>query len=55
MVTNIAARLCELGRHGEIHLGQSTAHLVGYQVTLHGPYAVHLKHVPGTVPVYTLA
>jgi class 3 adenylate cyclase len=55
MVTNIASRLCELGRHGAIHLGPTTARLVRDQIALHGPCPVHLKHVPGTVPVYTLA
>jgi class 3 adenylate cyclase len=55
MVTNLAARLCELGRNGAIHLGPTTAHLVRGQVTLHGPRLVHLKHIPDPVPVYTLA
>jgi class 3 adenylate cyclase len=55
MVTNIASRLCELGSKGEIHLSPTTARLVMDQIKLHGPWMVHLKHVPGAVPVYKLA
>jgi class 3 adenylate cyclase len=54
MVTNIAARLCNLGRQGKIHLSDTTAALVADRVTLGSPYEVHLKNVQEPVRVYKL-
>ena len=53
-VTNIAARLCDLGKRGEVHLSQTTAQLVQEYVQVQGPFAARLKHVQGTVLVYKL-
>ena len=54
MVTNIAARLCNLGSKGEIHLSGTIAQWVADYVTLYGPCNVHLKNIPGMTPVYKL-
>ncbi len=55
MVTNIAARLCDLGAKGEIHLSETTAQWVLDQRTLQGPCEVDLKNIPGTTRVYKVA
>lgn len=55
MVTNIAARLCDLGAKGEIHLSDATAQLVPDLCILHDPIEVHLKNVSGTTSVYKVA
>ena len=54
-VTNLAARLCDLGNSGEIHLSQTTAQCVSNQVKLQGPFATHLKHIQDPVLVYEIA
>ncbi|MGE3537799.1 MAG: adenylate/guanylate cyclase domain-containing protein [Candidatus Tectimicrobiota bacterium] len=53
-VTNLAARLCDLGNNGEIHLSQTTARCVRKHVQLQGPVATHLKHIHDSVLVYTI-
>ena len=55
MVTNIAARLCDLGTQGEIHLSETTADLVRPHVALIGPRSEHVKHVEAVLLVYQLA
>jgi class 3 adenylate cyclase len=54
MVTNIASRLCNLGKQGEIHLSHTTAQLVMDSFTLHGPLETHLKNVQDPVLVYKI-
>jgi len=54
MVTNIAARLCELATRGEIYLSEPTAHLVRHQFALHEPTYEHLKNLSEAVKVYKL-
>ncbi len=51
-LTNIAARLCDLGENGEICIAGATAELVRDQVALNGPLLTHLKNVRQPVPVY---
>lgn len=53
-VTNLAARLCDFGSQGAIHLSETTAHLVQEHFTLRAPREVHLKNLRGTISVYTL-
>ena len=53
-VTNLAARLCDLGNGGEIHLSQTTAQCVRKRVTLQGPFATRLKHIRDPVVVYKI-
>lgn len=55
MVTNIAARLCDLSTAGDIHLSETTARLVQDQYPLLGPLETHLKHIHRPLPVYKLA
>jgi class 3 adenylate cyclase len=54
MVTNIAARLCDLGQQGEIHLNETTARLVQQHVPLTGPRHERVKHVAEMLSVYQL-
>ena len=54
-VTNIAARLCDLGQMGEISLGSETAGLVAADVALSGPLQTELKNVREPVQVYRVA
>jgi class 3 adenylate cyclase len=54
MVTNIASRLCDLGSHGEIHLSETTAHLVKDHITLQGPCEVQMKNLQDPLAVYKL-
>lgn len=51
-LTNIAARLCDLGSNGEICLTAATADLVRGQVALRGPLQTHLKNVSRPVAVF---
>lgn len=50
--TNIAARLCNLGKNGEICLAAATADLVRDQISLRGPLQTHLKNVSQPVAVF---
>ena len=52
MVTNLASRLCGLGRAGVIHLGEVTASEVAGHFMLYGLEQVQLKHIAGVTPVY---
>jgi class 3 adenylate cyclase len=54
MVTNIAARLCDYGEGGEIHLSETTAQLVRAHFELLGPTYKHLKNVHEKIGVYEL-
>jgi class 3 adenylate cyclase len=54
MVTNIAARLCELATHGEIYLSEITAHLVRHAFARQEPTYKHLKNLSTEVKVYKL-
>ena len=53
-ITNLAARLCDLGHSGEIHLSQATAQCVRTHVEVQSPCATHLKHIQEPVLVYTI-
>ncbi len=52
MVTNVAARLCGLGKRGEICLSGATAELVAGSVPLSGPRHTELKNLRDPVAVY---
>ncbi|MEE9147763.1 MAG: adenylate/guanylate cyclase domain-containing protein [Candidatus Tectomicrobia bacterium] len=54
MVTNVAARLCEFGTEGEIHLSEVTASEIMDQFKLHRMLQVHLKNIQNPVPVYRI-
>ncbi len=54
MVTNTAARLCQLATHGDIYLSETTAHLVGSHFTLSEPTDEHVKNISGEIRVYRL-
>lgn len=51
-LTNVAARLCDLGENGEICIAGATADLVRDQVALSGSSLTHLKNVRHPIPVY---
>ena len=51
-VTNVAARLCDLGEKGEICLSGATAELLSGQVPLSSPLRTHFKNVRDPVQVY---
>lgn len=51
-VTNVAARLCDLGEKGEICLSGATADLLSGQVPLSSPLQTHFKNVREPVQVY---
>lgn len=55
MVTNLAARLCDFGATGEIHLSDATAKFVSGQCTLLGPLKLHLKNIQGVMLAYKAA
>lgn len=51
-VTNMAARLCDLGVKGEICIAAATANLVHDTFKLDGPQMTAFKNVSQSVPVY---
>ena len=55
MVTNLAARLCEFGAKGDIHLSDATAKFVSGHCMLQGPLEVNLKHIAGVTLAYKVA
>ena len=55
MVTNLAARLCEFGVKGEIHLSEATAKFVSGHCMLQGPLEVNLRHIQGVMLAYQVA
>ncbi len=55
MVTNLAARLCNFGVKGEIHLSEATARFVSGYGTLQGPFEVSLKNIQGVTMAYKVA
>jgi class 3 adenylate cyclase len=54
MVTNTAARLCQLATHGDIYLSETTAHLVRHRFTPSEPISEHAKNISGELRVYKL-
>jgi class 3 adenylate cyclase len=54
MVTNTAARLCQLATHGDIYLSETTAHLVRHRLTLDEPAYEQVKNISGEIRVYKL-
>ena len=54
MVTNTAARLCQLATHGDIYLSETTAHLVRHRFTPSEPISEHVKNISGEIRVYKL-
>jgi class 3 adenylate cyclase len=55
MVTNLAARLCEFGAKGAIHLSDTTAKFVSDHCILQSPLEVNLKHIEGVTLAYKVA
>lgn len=51
-VTNLAARLCELGVEGEICVSAATANFVGRAFKLDGPRMTTFKNVHLPIPIY---
>lgn len=54
LVTTVAARLCELGSGGQVHLSATTARLVQGQVAVQPLPAVSLKNLPQAIGAYRL-
>jgi class 3 adenylate cyclase len=54
MVTNTAARLCQLAAHGDIYLSETTAHLVRHRFMLNEPAYEQVKNISGEIRVYKL-
>jgi class 3 adenylate cyclase len=54
MVTNTAARLCQLATHGDIYLSETTAHLVRHRFTVDEPAYEQVKNISGEIRVYKL-